>query len=64
MQRTAIPPARRWHLRTCGDAKKYIPQAPALRTFFATFFSELKTLAVRCGALRCGILSRNDGNHA
>ena len=59
---TAIPPVRRRHLRTCGECEKYItvlivcgtpaarrwlPQALALPTFFATFFVEWKTFAMR-----------------
>ena len=49
--RTAIPPARRRHLRTCGKnqhGSNCLPQALALLTCFRDVFVERKDLAVRC----------------
>ena len=51
--RTAIPPVRRRHLRTCGNVQRgsnCLPQALALQTFFRDVFVEPENA---CGALRC-----------
>jgi len=71
MQRTAIPPARRWHLRKNttrflrnGGGTPLVAASFCVTNFFATFFLERKTFAVRCNALHYGISIRYDGNQA